>query len=104
MRITFGTGSAALNPATDQALRHMAHASPTSVFTLNAYTPGQLDDPSTPRRLSLDRALAARSVLMAEGIPSTHIIARGYQFMPGANADPADRVDVLVGTSAAPKP
>jgi outer membrane protein OmpA-like peptidoglycan-associated protein len=96
LRITFGPGSADLNAATSEALRQLARAMPTGVFTLNAYTPGQPDDPSTPRRLSLDRALATRSLLMAEGIPSTRIIARGHQFGPNEPDGPADRVDITV--------
>ena len=61
-----------------------------------AYAAGSPEDPSTPRRLSLARALAARAVLINEGIASTRIYVRAL----GSAADdgPADRVDL----SAAP--
>ncbi len=109
VRITFAPGSASLNPTTSEALHHLGRTLPDAIFTLNAYSQGQADDPSTPRRLSLDRALAARSILMAEGIPSTHIVARGYPSAPGPSSDPADRppadrVDVITGRSPTAKP
>jgi len=65
----FGDGRADLNPATDTALRALAHAAPADAsFTVAAFAPSIPDDPSTPRRLSLSRALTVRSVLIAEGI------------------------------------
>ncbi len=108
LRLTFGSGSADLNPSTDEALRTLAHAYPpfdTTLFTVTAYAAGTADDPSTPRRLSLSRALAARAVLIAEGVTSVRIFVRAL----GANAPtaadgPPDRVDVTVTTAAPPKP
>ncbi|MGI4746324.1 MAG: hypothetical protein ACRYFY_09815, partial [Janthinobacterium lividum] len=63
-RITFGNGSADLNPATMQALQAFADrlkADPQSRADLGAYGAGTADDPSTPRRMALSRGLAARA-------------------------------------------
>jgi hypothetical protein len=57
------------------------------------------EDPSTARRLSLGRALAARAVLINEGIPSTRIYPRALG-ATGGDTD-RDRVDVTTGTIAA---
>jgi outer membrane protein OmpA-like peptidoglycan-associated protein len=90
-RITFAPGSSALNPATFGAIVAIAgeaRANPAITVGVTAWAPGTADDPSTPRRLSLDRALAARAVLIANGVISERIrtVAKG--------AAPADRVDV----------
>ncbi|CAH2604175.1 OmpA family protein [Rhodovastum atsumiense] len=100
LRITFGSGSADLNPATDSALRKLAGTAPaTASFSVAAFAPGTPEDPSTPRRTALSRALAVRSVLIAEGIASPRIYVKAI----GANAPiaegPADRVDVTVSTA-----
>lgn len=106
LRLTFGSGSTDLNPETDAALQKLAHeaaAKPGTTVTVLAYAAGAPDDPSTPRRLSLSRALSARTVLISQGINSTHIYLRAL----GSNAGkgPPDRVDVTVnGQAAAAKP
>ena len=101
-RITFAPESADLNPATDAALRQIgseAAKNPAAVVNVIAYASGAKEDPSTPRRLSLDRALAARAVLMAAGVPSTRIYLRA---LGTASRDgPPDRVDLVVVTSQA---
>lgn len=94
-RITFGKGSADLNAATMQALRDFAaslRADPAARADLDAFAAGGPDDPSTPRRLSLSRGLAARAVLINAGTPATRIYVR----VIGAPSDggPADRVDL----------
>ncbi|GAB0118322.1 hypothetical protein [Acidisoma sp. 7E03] len=50
------------------------------------------DDPSTPRRIALDRARAVQAALTAAGIPASHIrlLARG-----NAGGSPPDRVEVV---------
>ncbi|MBV9785657.1 MAG: hypothetical protein JO264_17765 [Acidisphaera sp.] len=104
IRVTFGAERADLNPTTEGALRVLAHTAtenPSVVFNVLAYAPGKPDDASTPRRLSLSRALAARSVLIHEGIPSTRIYVRAL----GANGigdAPPDRVDVSIASNDAP--
>jgi outer membrane protein OmpA-like peptidoglycan-associated protein len=92
-RIGFGGGSSDLNPATMQALHDFAtrlKATPDSRAILDAAAVGTSDDPSTPRRLALSRGLAARAVLINDGIPSTRIYVR---MAPNAAAG-SDHVDL----------
>jgi hypothetical protein len=97
VRVTFGAGRSDLNPQTDAALKGLAHDAPQGTFNVMAYAAGPADDPSTARRLSLSRALAVRSVLIFEGIPSVRIYVRAL----GSNAGdgPIDRVDVTRATT-----
>lgn len=107
-QITFGAGSAALNPATDGAVLAIAaavKAAADSSVRIDAYAAGPPEDPSTPRRLSLSRALAVRAVLINAGVPSTRIYARalGAPAQPPLGAlqpEPADRTDITVETRA----
>ena len=100
VRITFGPGKADLNAATAGAVRELARALPgNATLTLSAFAPGTPDDPSTARRLSLSRALAARSLLIAEGLPSPRITVRSLGASePGFSAGPPDRVDLVVSS------
>ncbi len=105
VRVTFGPDRADLNPVTEPALRSFARTVKAEQAAVNvvATAAGSADDPSTPRRLSLSRALAARAVLITEGIPSTRIYVRAL----GANGPPdgpPDRVDVSAGPPGAPPP
>ena len=114
LRITFGNGQGELSPASEQALKALVRrvpASETVSYNVLAYAPGTPEDPSTPRRLSLSRALAVRSVLMDAGVPSTRIYVRALgagtapSGAPAAPANaPADRVDVSVLGANAPPP
>ncbi len=102
MRATFGPGRSELNPATEAAMRGFARplrdtAQPVQV---TAFAAGTLEDPSTPRRLSLARALAARAVLINEGIASTRIYVRALGAAAGDG--PADRVDLSAAPAATP--
>jgi outer membrane protein OmpA-like peptidoglycan-associated protein len=95
-RITFGPGSSDLNPATVEAIRQIAAAAianPAVLVTVTAWAAGNNDDPSTPRRMSLDRALAARAVLINAGVISEriHAVAKGFT---DAGTGPIDRVDI----------
>lgn len=97
VRITFGADGSDLNPQTDAAIRAIAHdgsPSAATTFTVTAHAAGNADDPSTPRRLSLDRALAVRSVLIAEGIPSQRIYVKALGASVPPGDAPADRVDI----------
>lgn len=101
IRVTFGPDRADLNPVTGPALRNFARSMKAEQATINvvATAAGSADDPSTPRRLSLSRALAARAVLITEGIASTRIYVRAL----GANGPPdgpPDRVDVSSSANA----
>ncbi len=110
-RITFGPASAGVNADTDAALHAISarlKAEPTAVTDIDAYAAGSADDPSSPRRLSLERALVARAVLINDGISSTRIYARALGATPAPASDPEpsgppDRLDITVhDTAAAP--
>ena len=108
IRVTFGAGSSVLNPTTEAALRSLARmlkGNEQASLNVLAYAAGSAEDPSTPRRLSLSRGMAARAVLLNEGIASTRIYVRALGAAgPGA---PPDRVDVLqvgIGPQAAGAP
>jgi outer membrane protein OmpA-like peptidoglycan-associated protein len=105
-RITFGPQKSDLNPATLAAIQAIAKdalANPTMIVAVTAWAPGTPDDPSTPRRLSLDRALAARAVLINAGIASERIrtVAKGMNDIGQASPD---RVDVQKILPPPPKP
>ncbi len=96
LRVTFGPGSADLNPSTEAALlsfAEAAHADSGGIDVI-ATAPGVADDPSTPRRLSLSRALAARAVLISAGIPSPRIYVRAMGSLIGRG--PPNRVDLVL--------
>ena len=101
-RITFGAGGSDLNPMTlaaVQAIAARAIANPAIIIDVTAWAPGTADDPSTARRLSLDRALAARAVMIQAGVVSDRIrtVARGSL---DTGTVPADRADVVVEAAA----
>jgi hypothetical protein len=98
LRLTFGAGAAMLNPASATALSDFARAAPAgTVFTLSAFAAGAVDDPSTPRRLALSRALAVRGILLGDGIASARILVRALGAnKPAIDAGPPDRVDVTI--------
>ncbi len=120
LRITFGKDRSDLSPATVAAIQGIAEQAKgkPGALDVTAYAAGVPDDPSTPRRLSLARALAVRSVLLHEGIESPRIYVRALgagpapsdkAAAPGAPANapagPPDRVDLIQehavpGTSA----
>jgi outer membrane protein OmpA-like peptidoglycan-associated protein len=105
LRVTFGEARADLNPATESALRALAGAaSGETSFTVAAFAPGAPEDPSTPRRLALSRALTVRAVLIAAGIPSVRIYVKALGASHGVEDGPADRVDVTLATQTASPP
>ncbi len=96
IRVTFGPDRSDLNAATVAALRDFAaQVKPNEQTSIDilAYAAGGPDDPSTPRRVSLARALAARAVLISEGIASVRIYPRALGTTAGDG--PPDRVDLL---------
>lgn len=102
VRLTFGPDRADLNPATAATLAKFASGlvdQNTTSINVFAYAAGSPDDPSTPRRLSLQRALAARAVLMQAGIPSPRIYPRA---LGPAGGEQPDRVDVVTGSPNPP--
>lgn len=106
LRVTFGEGETDLSPASAGAIQNLVRTGPQGdgiSFNVVAYAAGVPEDPSTARRLSLARALAVRSALIADGVSSTRIYVRAL----GAQAGdaPADRVDLSVlGANAPPVP
>ena len=72
----------------------MAPPSDATTFNVLAYAPGKPDDPSTARRVSLSRAMAVRSALIADGVPSARIFVRAMGAQAGDG--PPDRVDLSV--------
>ena len=101
LRVTFGEGRADLNPGTESALRSLAHHATLgdTSFTVAAFAPGVPEDPSTPRRLSLSRALTVRAVLIAAGIPSIRVYVKALGASRGVEDGPADRVDVTLAAT-----
>ncbi|MGH7066799.1 MAG: OmpA family protein [Acetobacteraceae bacterium] len=98
LRVTFGGGDRDLNPATFAALKRFATAAAkddAQSVVVSAYAPGDPSDPSTSRRLSLARALAARALLREAGVPSERIYVRALLARP-SGALPANRVDVTI--------
>ena len=97
LRVTFGTGQADLSPSSAAAIKELvagAVPGPNASFNVVAYAAGTPEDPSTARRLSLSRALAVRSALMADGVSSTRIFVRALGAATGE--EPSDRVDLAV--------
>ncbi len=95
LQVTFGPDSADLNPNTVAAIRRFADGvkpDPNGSVALDAFAPGSPDDLSTPRRLSLSRGLAVRTVLLAAGLPSSRIFVRALGST--VTGGPADRVDI----------
>ena len=107
VRVSFGAGSSALNPATDKAILALApkgRADGSLIYTVTAHAPGSAQDVSTPRRLSLERAMAARSVLINAGIASTRIYVHALGATAVAARPAGDEAEIVVGTVDAPVP
>lgn len=103
LRVTFGTGEVDLSPASASAIHGLVQATPASdntSYNVVAYAAGTPEDPSTARRLSLSRALAVRSALIADGVDSSRIYVRALGAAGGSEAP--DRVDLAVLGGNAP--
>jgi outer membrane protein OmpA-like peptidoglycan-associated protein len=102
LRVTFGAGQADLSQASATAIKNIVQSAPSGDATFNvvAYAAGTPEDPSTARRLSLSRALAVRSALMADGVTSSRIYVRALG-AAGGDETP-DRVDLSVMGGNAP--
>ena len=102
LRVTFGKDVTDLSPASADQIKALSQSVPqggtgsaeTTSFEVAAYATGTQADPSTARRLSLSRALAVRSALIADGVPSARIYVRALGSQSGEG--PADRVDLTV--------
>jgi outer membrane protein OmpA-like peptidoglycan-associated protein len=96
--LIFAPDSADVNQKMLSALQAVAaklKADAALTVAIDAYAPGTAQDPSTPRRLSLSRALAARAVLIHAGIASDRIYARAQGFI-GIGIGPAERADITI--------
>ena len=97
IRLTFAPGVSDLSPESSSSIKQLTGApgqGDSTTFNVLAYAPGKADDPSTARRISLSRAMAVRSALVADGIPSARIFVRALGDRYGDG--PADRVDLSV--------
>ena len=104
LRLTFAPGQSDLSPASTASIKQLTQAAApgdSTTFNVLAYAPGKPDDPSTARRVSLSRAMAVRSALVADGVPSARIFVRALGEQHGDG--PADRVDIgLTGADSPP--
>jgi outer membrane protein OmpA-like peptidoglycan-associated protein len=103
LRVTFGAGESDLSPASADAIHGLVKAAPagdTTSYNIVAYAAGTPEDPSTARRVSLSRALAVRSALIADGVGSARIYVRALGSTGGTDAP--DRVEVTVLGGNAP--
>jgi outer membrane protein OmpA-like peptidoglycan-associated protein len=92
LRLTFASGQSDLSPESVDSIKQFAASGGPGTFNVQAYAPGAKDDPSSARRLSLARAMAVRSALVADGVPSVHIFVRALGAQYGSG--PPDRVDI----------
>ena len=96
-RIEFPAGTAKLNNKASLGLQNVAKAlskDPALRIELLAYAGQKNDSASQARRLSLSRALAARSKLIEQGVRSTRIDVRALGNKSAGG--PADRIDIIV--------
>ena len=105
LRVLFATSRTDMTEGTEAAIKAYIASVPrteSTSFNVTAYAAGGPEDPSTPRRLSLSRALAIRSVMIADGVASARIYLRA---LGAAHGDgPMDRVDVVaLGTNGLPR-
>lgn len=102
-RILFAGGSDQLTQAGGNLLSGLARRmldQPELRMQIRAFAAGTADTASQARRLSLNRALAVRSLLIDRGVPSTRIDVRALGNTapePATTpAPPADRVDLVL--------
>ncbi len=107
LRLTFGADLADLNPETAASLQILANAGKANgeiVYDVYAHAPGAAEDASTPRRLSLQRALAVRSALVNDGIASTRVYVHALGAVGLPDDAPPDRVDIVMATLDTARP
>ncbi|GAA4500423.1 OmpA family protein [Gluconacetobacter tumulicola] len=118
LRLTFAAGSADMNAAMIDRVKGFAATLlqvPYARAEIDATASGAADDVSTPRRLSLARGLAVRSILIHAGIASTRIYVRAIGVPPPGAKSPdsvnetvPDHVDVtrsdMVASAPSPSP
>jgi len=95
LQLTFAPGQSDLSPDSAAAIKRFVEAGPTgkpTTFNVLAYAANVPNDPSAPRRLSLSRAIAVRTAMVADGVASAAIYMRALGAQ-GAGGPP-DRVDI----------
>jgi len=95
LQLTFAPGQSDLSPDSAAAIKRFVQASPSgkpTTFNVLAYAANVPNDPSVPRRLSLSRAIAVRTAMVADGVASAAIYMRALGAQ-GAGGPP-DRVDI----------
>jgi outer membrane protein OmpA-like peptidoglycan-associated protein len=98
MRLTFSKDQSDLSPESVASIKQFVQSMPradNTTYNVLAYASGDPDDPSVARRMSLSRAIAVRSALIADGVPSARIYLRALGSQPGEGGPP-DRVEVNV--------
>ena len=105
LRMAFDKGQSDLSPASAASIKQLVQGAPhtdTTTYNVLAYASGDPDDPSVARRLSLARALAVRSALLADGVSSARIYLRALGSQTGSDglADGVE-VNVLGGNNSA---
>ncbi|HEY1932034.1 MAG TPA: OmpA family protein [Acetobacteraceae bacterium] len=103
LQLTFASDASDLSPDSAAAIKQLVVTTPSggdTTFNVLAYAAGAANDPSEPRRLSLARALAVRSALIADGVSSARIYVRALGAQGGSG--PADRADIEVMGANAP--
>jgi outer membrane protein OmpA-like peptidoglycan-associated protein len=98
LRLTFSKDQSDLSPGSVTSIKQFVQSAPhTDSITYNvlAYSTGDPDDPSVARRMSLSRAIAVRSALMADGVSSSRIYLRALGSEKG-DGGPPDRVEINV--------
>jgi outer membrane protein OmpA-like peptidoglycan-associated protein len=101
LRLSFAPDQSDLSPESTASIKQLIASAPPgddTTFNVQAYAPGKPDDPSTARRVSLSRAMAVRSALVADGVPSARIFVRALGEQHGDG--PPDRVDIDVNPSS----
>ncbi|WP_077397253.1 OmpA family protein [Bombella intestini] len=105
LRILFDANSTGMNATTIDAIRHYAETMAPKVNTrliLRSYATAPGSDISAPRRMSLSRALAVRSLLIQGGIATTRIYPIAQGRPDSTDTAPADRLDILPEANPAP--
>jgi outer membrane protein OmpA-like peptidoglycan-associated protein len=106
LRVDFAPGQSELSPSSAAAIKELVQSTPSGgmvSYDVAGHAAGTPEDPSTARRLSLARALAVRSALVSDGVPSTRIFVRALGSQEAGKTP--DRVEVTVqGENAAATP
>ncbi|EHH67610.1 hypothetical protein [Gluconobacter morbifer] len=105
LRVLFAPNDSSLNEASLKAISAYGvrlAARPDTRVILRAYATLPGDDISMPRRISLARVLAIRSVLIHADVATTRIYPRALGRPDKGDTAPGDRLDITLETNPAP--